>query len=292
MRYFVLGTDGREYGPATVDELRGWIAQGRMDGKTRVRPEHDARWTLAGEQPELRPLLSALPVPGAPRPVDQTLAVVSFVLGLGALVLGPLTGIPAIVCGAVGRARARRAPAEYGGSGYATAGLVLGCVGIFLCILMLPAMLLPALARAKQKAQSISCVNQMKQVGLAFHIWAADHNDAFPNTVSTNAGGSLELAQPRADGYDAAAFAHFRVLSNELSTAKILVCPSDKEHTAAATFADLGSENVSYLVKASSERLGPTNVLCVCPVHGHLLLQDGSVHQGPRQPGGRMRFSP
>lgn len=278
MRYLVLGTDGREYGPATLDDIRGWIAQGRMDGNTRVRPENDPRWTLAGEQPELRPLLSALPVPGASRPKNQTLAVASFALGLSAFLVGPLAGIPALICGALGRTRARRFPAEYGGEGYATAGMVLGGVGILLCILVFPAMLLPAIARAKERAQAINCVNQMKQLGLAFHIWANDHSDGFPNTVSTNAGGTLELALPQPDGFDAAAFAHFRVLSNELTTARLLVCPADKQHQITNGFANLQPQNVTYQMRFSTNSgASPDEVLCVCPIHGNELRQDGSV---------------
>jgi hypothetical protein len=156
--------------------------------------------------------------------------------------------------------------------------MVMGGVGILLCILVFPAMLLPAMAEAKARAQSISCMNQMKQVGLAFHIWANDHNDGFPNTVSTNAGGTLELAVPQPDGFDAAAFAHFRVLSNELTTAQLLVCPADKQHQTTTSFANLQPQNVTYQMRFSTNSdPAPSEVLCVCPIHGNELRQDGSV---------------
>ena len=47
-------------------------------------------------------------------------------------------------------------------------------------IAILAAMLLPALAAAKRKAQRISCVNNLKEVSLAFRIWEGDNGDKYP----------------------------------------------------------------------------------------------------------------
>jgi len=47
-------------------------------------------------------------------------------------------------------------------------------------IAILAAMLLPALAKAKIKAQQISCMNNVKQLMLAMHQYGQDYNDFFP----------------------------------------------------------------------------------------------------------------
>ena len=45
---------------------------------------------------------------------------------------------------------------------------------------MTAGMLIPALAKAKDKAQRINCVNNLRQIGLAARMYANDHEEVFP----------------------------------------------------------------------------------------------------------------
>ena len=111
-------------------------------------------------------------------------------------------------------------------------------------IAILAAMLLPALAAAKRKAQKISCTNNQKEVGLAFRIWEGDNNDKYPMAVSTSANGANEyLAHNNVAATGLACPGQvYMCMSNELSAVKILWCPSDNIHTAGNGYAT----NFSY----------------------------------------------
>lgn len=125
---------------------------------------------------------------------------------------------------------------------------------ILAVVAILAAMLLPALAKAKSRAQRIQCVNNLKQDGLAFRIWEGDHDDKFPMAVSNKLGGTLEWV-PGGN-----AFRHFQVMSNELNTPKILVCPADTRQPA-ADFEHLQNINISYFVGLDASDADPQMLL-------------------------------
>ena len=50
-------------------------------------------------------------------------------------------------------------------------------------IAILASLLLPALGKAKARGQRLRCMSQMKQLGLGFFLWSADHDDRLPPTA-------------------------------------------------------------------------------------------------------------
>ena len=89
-------------------------------------------------------------------------------------------------------------------------------------IALLAGLLLPALASAKEKARFVKCMSNLKQVGLAFKLFATDHDGHYPWHVYQDEGGTF--------GTNAGfAWLDFAAAANEIDTPKILLCPSDKK---------------------------------------------------------------
>ncbi|MEI9961110.1 MAG: DUF1559 domain-containing protein [Limisphaerales bacterium] len=82
-------------------------------------------------------------------------------------------------------------------------------------IAILAAMLLPALSRAKQTAKRISCMNQMRQLGLALQMYVDENHGFYPPRVNTNRWPSM--------------------LQDTYQKVSILVCPSDLPYPATYT---------------------------------------------------------
>ncbi|HUR32233.1 MAG TPA: DUF4339 domain-containing protein [Vicinamibacterales bacterium] len=51
-QYYLIGTDGRHYGPLSLDDVRTWLADGRANRYSRARREAEAQWTALREMPE------------------------------------------------------------------------------------------------------------------------------------------------------------------------------------------------------------------------------------------------
>jgi len=103
-------------------------------------------------------------------------------------------------------------------------------------IAILAAMLLPALARAREQARRANCVSNLKQIGLACHMYSQDYQDAFPTNTTVNYGStdaktSLALLYPR--------------YTREWG---VFVCPSSTEIEATGTDSSYftGADHLSY----------------------------------------------
>ncbi len=128
---------------------------------------------------------------------------------------------------------------------------------VIAAMLLVAGVILPSLQSAARRAKRIRCVSYLKQIGTAHRLWAGgagSTNDAYPALLSTNAGGALELA---AQGK---VWPVFQLLSNELNTPFVLICPADNRRVA-ANFSVLRNTNLSYFIGLDADETQPNQLL-------------------------------
>ena len=113
-------------------------------------------------------------------------------------------------------------------------------------IAILAGLLLPALAKAKAKAQVAADINNQKQIALAFIIWVNDHEaNNLPFRLKTVQDGNSD----HPSGLQNNSWFQFNWIKEELNTPKILICPADKEKKTATSWGndvDGGFLNANY----------------------------------------------
>lgn len=172
--------------------------------------------------------------------------------------------------------------------------------------LMLCALVLPALFRPKVRCCAISCSSNLRQIGLAFRMWANDHGDRFPMELTPAEEGTKGL--PLQDLPVAA----FTTISNEINNPKPFICPKDAKRMRTNNFEQLTAKNLSYFLALDATQGNPTSILAGdrnlrikeqpttglvqitnlsaaswgTDIHnrqGNIGLADGSAHQGTDQ---------
>ena len=114
-------------------------------------------------------------------------------------------------------------------------------------IAILAAMLLPALAKAKEKAKQIACVNNLKQIGTALVLYVDDNNNYFPLASDSSIGGT--------NIWTLSLKSYLPLASNPTGGAKygaenkVFVCPS-------ARFVNLGTNQIVRTYSCSGAMMG------------------------------------
>ena len=110
----------------------------------------------------------------------------------------------------------------------------------------------------KAPATRINCVSNLKQIGLAFRMWANDHGEKFPmqsSMFSTN-GGTTEF------NLTGEVWRHFQMISNELRNSKVLVCSEDKKRSRTSDWSLLTNHShLSYFVGLDADETMPQTIL-------------------------------
>lgn len=155
--------------------------------------------------------------------------------------------------------------------------VVIAAIAVFFSILV------PIRTAGRVRSERRHCVNNLRQTGVAWMLWEADHCGEFPMSIPSTNGGTMEFTS----GPDA--FRHFQVMSNEMITPKFAFCPAetDRSRFAVNNFAQFSNSNLSYFVGAVSNDCAPTMILSGDRnITNGTRLKNAVLGLTPNQPGG------
>lgn len=190
MNYKIVGSDQKEYGPVTDEQLRQWVAEGRLNRDSLIQPEGATDWKPLASFPELIPLTAPAPLSAGPAAAVSPEAALSMINGpanglLATAVLGLLGALAGIVMnvvgvslGGMGGAHAgdpaqRAIQMLSGGAGILSSVVHIGLSGLILYgALQMKKLLNFRLAMAAAIVALAPCVSPCCLLGLPFGIWA------------------------------------------------------------------------------------------------------------------------
>ncbi|MEN9575133.1 MAG: hypothetical protein RL514_2988 [Verrucomicrobiota bacterium] len=136
---------------------------------------------------------------------------------------------------------------------------------VVVLLLLLMSMLLPWLSASRNsrtKAERMKCHNIQRSMGLGFRVFANDNDEKLPFAVTNSL----------AFGNATQVWAHFQTMSNELGSARILICPTDRERlsniksdfgSGASGLASAGNAAVSFGTGLDADATQPKTILLI-----------------------------
>jgi Domain of unknown function (DUF4190)/GYF domain 2 len=139
--YKIIGADQKEYGPISVEQIRLWIQEGRLNAASRIQVDGTGDWKLVRDMPEFASLLPPAPAPitfPTTPPVPASNVMARWALGVGiasipcfcCMILGPVS----IGLGVLALSQIKQNPNQEG-RGMAVAGIVLGSISLLFTLL-------------------------------------------------------------------------------------------------------------------------------------------------------------
>jgi hypothetical protein len=133
--YTIIGTDGQQYGPVTAEQLKQWMAEGRVNRQTMIKVEGATNWQAL----ETLPLCAMTTSQQVPAVKTHGFAITGLVLGILSVCqcCGGIPAIAGIVFSWLAITQINKSPTAYNGKSMAVAGLITSIVGLALTVVIL-----------------------------------------------------------------------------------------------------------------------------------------------------------
>lgn len=110
------------------------------------------------------------------------------------------------------------------------------------------------LTQQQHSRKKATCLNNLKQIGLSFRIWANDCGDSYPMRIPVDLGGAQEAL------VTGGVWKVFQIMSNELSVPKTTTCYLD-DRLASGDWQSLSNTNLSYFIGLDAQDTRPNMVM-------------------------------
>lgn len=184
--YKIIGTDQKEYGPVSAQQIAQWISQGRLNAQSKAQLD-GGEWKPLEQFPEFASIFAPrVATPSSPIPPITSggktsgLAIASLVLGILGFFSCGLTALVGLILGIVALGQVKKSNGTLTGQGIALAGTIISAIFLLFMVPLGAAIFLPALAKAKARAQSVKCMNNIHRLDIAIQSYAADHEGQLP----------------------------------------------------------------------------------------------------------------
>ncbi len=130
-------------------------------------------------------------------------------------------------------------------------------IAVMAAVSLLTFLMFARRSHGQREAYQSGCVHRLNHIGLAFRLWAADHNGLYPMRYFTGEAGSapseVETNLPL----------YFQALSNQLRVSDVVWCPADGQRHYPTNFTtDFLSGRISYFAGLDAAQAHPATFLC------------------------------
>jgi len=225
------------------------------------------------------------PLPGSAPSKTSAMAVTSLVLGVLGIFTCGITALFGLIFGIIALVKINGSKGTLGGNGLALSGIIVSGIFLLLVPVVSAAMLLPVLAAARERAQTINCVSNEKMLALAVRIYSGEHTDHFPpaatwcDAIETNVGSARVFKCPSANPAERCGYAFNSALdgmdSSNVDPRTVMIFESDAGWNA--------SGGAELMVTAARHQRGRIYVVA---------FADGSVQEVRQSQLGTLRWKP